>query len=105
MEGIRQLFSFSPTASGTAKVRLELTNATGKAWFDDIRLSPGNMITQTDYDTNKNYVTSITDQENRKTTITNDKYGQPHTVKSQSGEQMLFTCEKLPDPNHPFSSF
>jgi len=32
-------FSFSPTASGKAKVRLELTNATDKAWFDDIRLS------------------------------------------------------------------
>ncbi|MHB1653442.1 MAG: DNRLRE domain-containing protein, partial [Desulfitobacteriaceae bacterium] len=70
-------YSFKPTVSGTAKVRLELTNATGTAWFDDIRLSPGNMITQTGYDSNKNYLTNITDQMNRKTTITSDKYGQP----------------------------
>ena len=51
------------------------------------------MITQTGYDSNKNYVTGITDQMNRQTTITNDKYGQPLTVSSQSGAQMQYTYD------------
>ncbi|MDQ7095870.1 DNRLRE domain-containing protein [Desulfosporosinus sp. PR] len=87
-------FSFKPTVSGTAKVRLELTNASGTAWFDDVRLSPGNLVTQTGYDAQSNYVTSVTDPMSRQTTLVNDAYGQPLSVKSASGEQMQYTYDE-----------
>lgn len=75
-----------------------MTNASGTAWFDDIRLSPGNLITKTQYDSNGNYVTSTTDQQNRTTTFgynPNDNYGLPTTAQSQSGAKVQYTYDGL----------
>ncbi len=86
-------FSFKATVSGKVKVRLEIFNASGIAKFDNIRLSSGNLITGTNYDNNKNYVTSIKNQLNNTITFENDSYGQVAKVTAPGGETVDYSYD------------
>ncbi|MBC1943763.1 DNRLRE domain-containing protein [Listeria booriae] len=60
-------------------------SATGKAWFDDIRILDGEVMTKNTYDSNGNYVVASYDEENRKTAFTYDVYGNKLTETDEKG--------------------
>ncbi len=73
----KYVLPFTPPAnSATIKVALEIYNAQGKAVFDNIRISPGDLVTTNSYDPGKNYVLSSTDQLQNTVNYQNDPYGQ-----------------------------
>lgn len=86
----KYILTFKPTVAGTVKVRLEMTNASGTAKFDIVRLSAGQLISTTTYDTNKNYVTNTTDQLQNPTNYVNDLYGQATSVTTPGGEETQY---------------
>ncbi|MBA3926359.1 DNRLRE domain-containing protein [Listeria rustica] len=58
---------------------------TGKAWFDDIRILDGEVMTENTYDANGNYVVASYDEENRKSAFTYDVYGNKLTETDEKG--------------------
>lgn len=58
---------------------------TGKAWFDNMRVIDGEVLTENTYDSNGNYVVASYDEENRKTTFTYDVYGNKLTETDEKG--------------------
>ncbi|MBC2116167.1 DNRLRE domain-containing protein [Listeria booriae] len=60
-------------------------SATGKAWFDDVRILDGEVMTKNTYDSNGNYVVASYDEENRKTAFTYDVYGNKLTETDEKG--------------------
>lgn len=62
---------------------------TGKAYFDDIRLVEDNHLTQTTYDTEKNYVTKVTDEKGRTQQFQYDKYGNKTLEIDPKGQQKV----------------
>ncbi|MBC1801551.1 RHS repeat protein [Listeria booriae] len=60
-------------------------SATGKAWFDDVRILDGEVMTKNTYDSNGNYVVASYDEENRKTAFTYDAYGNKLTETDEKG--------------------
>lgn len=62
---------------------------TGKAYFDDIRLLEDNHLTQTTYDTGKNYVTKVTDEKGRTQQFQYDEYGNKTMEIDPKGQQKV----------------
>ncbi|MED4226986.1 RHS repeat-associated core domain-containing protein [Neobacillus cucumis] len=61
-------------------------NNTGTVWYDDIRITEGNVLTQQSYD-NNDRVSSSTDENGKKTTFTYDEYGNQTSVTDPKGYQ------------------
>ncbi|WP_430534930.1 DNRLRE domain-containing protein [Listeria rocourtiae] len=58
---------------------------TGKAWFDNMRVMDGEVLTENTYDSAGNYVVASYDEENRKTSFTYDVYGNKLTETDEKG--------------------
>ncbi|EUJ41797.1 wall-associated protein, partial [Listeria rocourtiae FSL F6-920] len=58
---------------------------TGKAWFDNMRVIDGEVLTENTYDSAGNYVVASYDEENRKTAFTYDVYGNKLTETDEKG--------------------
>ncbi|MBC6315664.1 DNRLRE domain-containing protein [Listeria grandensis] len=58
---------------------------TGKAWFDNMRVIDGEVLTENTYDSAGNYVVASYDEEHRKSTFTYDVYGNKLTETDEKG--------------------
>ncbi|MBV1167107.1 RHS repeat protein, partial [Listeria monocytogenes] len=58
---------------------------TGKAWFDDVRVIEGEVLTKNEYDASGNYVTASYDEEGRKISFTYDIYGNTTSETDEKG--------------------
>ncbi|WP_163655848.1 DNRLRE domain-containing protein [Listeria sp. PSOL-1] len=66
---------------------------TGKAWFDDVRLMEGEVLTKNEYDSKGNYVTASYDEVGRKTSFAYDTYGNKKTETDELGHQKTFAYD------------
>ncbi|MBC1606133.1 RHS repeat protein, partial [Listeria rocourtiae] len=60
---------------------------TGKAWFDNMRVIDGEVLTENTYDSAGNYVVASYDEEKRKTSFTYDVYGNKLTETDEKGNK------------------
>ncbi len=58
---------------------------TGKAWFDNMRVMDGEVLTENTYDSAGNYVVASYDEEHRKSAFTYDVYGNKLTETDEKG--------------------
>ncbi len=58
---------------------------TGKAWFDNMRVIDGEVLTENTYDSAGNYVVASYDEEHRKSAFTYDVYGNKLTETDEKG--------------------
>ncbi|WP_373862740.1 DNRLRE domain-containing protein [Listeria newyorkensis] len=58
---------------------------TGKAWFDNMRVIDGEVLTENTYDSAGNYVAASYDEEHRKSAFTYDVYGNKLTETDEKG--------------------
>lgn len=66
---------------------------TGKAWFDDVRVMEGEVLTREEYDASGNYVTASYDEEGRKMSFTYDAYGNKTSEIDEKGNQKTLTYD------------
>ncbi|MBC2254423.1 RHS repeat-associated core domain-containing protein [Listeria ivanovii] len=66
---------------------------TGKAWFDDIRVMEGEVLTKDEYDAAGNYVAASYDEEGRKISFTYDNYGNTTSETDEKGNKKTLTYD------------
>ncbi|EGC8271653.1 RHS repeat-associated core domain-containing protein [Listeria monocytogenes] len=66
---------------------------TGKAWFDDVRVIEGEVLTKNEYDASGNYVTASYDEEGRKISFTYDIYGNKTSETDEKGNKKTLTYD------------
>ncbi|WP_088810262.1 MULTISPECIES: DNRLRE domain-containing protein [unclassified Listeria] len=66
---------------------------TGKAWFDDVRVIEGEVLTREEYDASGNYVTASYDEEGRKISFTYDAYGNKTSETDEKGNKKTLTYD------------
>ncbi|MFO3790191.1 DNRLRE domain-containing protein [Bacillus mojavensis] len=69
-------------------------SATGTAWFDDIRLIEGSLLTKSTYDSNGNYVTKEEDELGYATSTDYDETGKKTAETDAKGEKTTYTYDQ-----------
>ncbi len=82
----KYVYPLRPNQDGFYKIRVEMRNASGKVYFDNIRFSNGEQISEYTYDADNNYVTEIKNQLNNKLKYENNSYGQVTKMTTPTGE-------------------